>query len=58
LAIGAQLPDVEPATEGHDFTQEEANRHSEECVKLYNALRTKLGDLDTYWSVFDPTEQE
>ena len=57
-AIGAQLPDLEPATEGHDFTQEEVKRHSEECVKHYTALRTKLADLDTYWSVFDPTEQE
>jgi hypothetical protein len=57
-ALGSQLPDVEPATAGNDFSDEEVKRHSERCIKLSNTLRIKLGDLDTYWSVFNPTKQE
>lgn len=56
--IGAQLPDVAPATEGIDISAEEVKRHSEECIRLSTTLGNKLGNLDTYWSVFDPTEEE
>lgn len=56
--LGAHLPDVEPATGGTDFSQEDIDCHSRECVQLSNILKAKLGDLDTYWSVFDPTEPQ
>ncbi len=56
-SIGIQLPDVEPATAGVDHSDEEIKRHAEESRNLYNILKEKLGDLDTYWAVFDPTKQ-
>jgi Domain of unknown function (DUF5063) len=58
LSLGSQLPDVKPATENVDFSEEEIKCHTEECVKLSNTFRVKFGGLDTYWSVFDPTEQK
>jgi len=57
LAIGIQLPDVQPATSDIQFTEDEVQLHAKEFVDLSKVIGAKLGDLDTYWSVFDPTEQ-
>jgi Domain of unknown function (DUF5063) len=58
LFIGAHLPDVSPTTGGADFLNEDVERHSKECAQLSNILKIKLGNLDAYWSVFDPTEPQ
>lgn len=57
-SIAAQLPIVEPDTEGKDYSEEEVASHTEEYQKLTNSLRKKIGDLDTYGTVFDPTIRE
>jgi hypothetical protein len=57
-SIAAQLPVVEPDTEGEDYSEEEVASHSEEYQKLTTSLRKKINDLDVYWTVFDPTRRE
>ncbi|HTZ48603.1 MAG TPA: DUF5063 domain-containing protein [Verrucomicrobiae bacterium] len=58
LFLGAHLPDVPSATEGTDFSHEDVERHSRRCIQLSSTLKAKLGDLDTYWSIFDPTKSQ
>ena len=55
--VAAQLPNVEPATEGADYTQEEIENHGREYARVSALLRAKLGGLDVFWEVYDPTEE-
>ena len=57
-SIAAQLPIVEPDTEGEDYSEQQVASHSEKQLKLADSLRKKIGDMDTYWSVFDPTSNK
>lgn len=56
--VGARLPWVNPSTEGTDFTDESVAAHTNEQYQLSTKLREKLGNLDEYWDVFDPTQKE
>ncbi len=56
--VGARLPWVSPSTEGTDFTDEAVATHAREQYQLSTKLREKLGNLDEYWDVFDPTQKE
>jgi Domain of unknown function (DUF5063) len=48
------LPAVEPDTTSIDETPFDTEKWAELC----NALRGKIGPLDTYWKIFDSTENE
>ena len=51
-ASAARLPDVGPATD-----QAITGMTTEEWASLFEELRGFLGDLDTYWVVFDARNQ-
>ena len=57
-AVAAQLPIIEPDTEGEDRSAEQVASQSEKQLKLAASLRKKIGDMDTYWAVFDPTSKK
>ena len=57
-AVAAQLPIVEPDTEGEDYSQDQVASHSEKQLRLADSLRKKIGDMDTYRTVFDPMSKE
>jgi hypothetical protein len=56
--ITARLPCVSPSSEGTDFTDESITAHANEEYQLSTRLRERLGNLDEYWDVFDPTQKE
>jgi uncharacterized protein DUF5063 len=56
--IAVQLPNVEPATAGTDYTEQEVRAHTEEWSRISEKLRIKFGSLDSYWEIFDPMEKE
>jgi hypothetical protein len=48
------LPAVEPDTTSIDETPFDKEKWAEQ----FNALKGKIGSLDTYWKIFDSTENE
>jgi hypothetical protein len=56
--VAARLPWVSPSTDGTDFTDESIAAHANEQYQLSTRLRERLGNLDEYWDVFDPTQKE
>jgi hypothetical protein len=56
--VAARLPWVNPSTGGTDFIAESIATHTDEVYQLSERLRKKLGNLDGYWQVFDPTQKE
>jgi hypothetical protein len=52
------LPAVEPDTVGDDEESLAPEEWARLSLELANLLREKIGPLDTYWSVFDSTENE
>ena len=57
------LPDVELSDNDEQIkkntngaSRRKARQGEQEWGQLYNLLKEKLGDWDSYWQVFDPTE--
>src|SRR5712692_9558129 len=55
---GARLPWVNPAGDGLDSPPDSSSRHKQESTSIETMLREKLGRLNVYWDVFDPTQEE
>jgi hypothetical protein len=50
---------MNPTTSGvSELLPQSVEEHSKQCVGLATRLRKKLGTLDGYWEVFDPTEEK
>jgi len=58
IGEATSLPDVELNGDENPSNDNErqARRSHEEWQQLYNYLKQKLGDLNLYWQVFDPTK--
>ena len=56
--VGARLPWVNPATDSLDSPPDSSSLHKEQSLSIETMLREKLGKLNVYWDVFDPTQEE
>jgi Domain of unknown function (DUF5063) len=56
--VGARLPWVNPATDSLDSPSDSFSLHKQQFVSIETMLREKLGELNEYWEVFDPTQKE
>ena len=55
---GARLPWVNPAGDGLDSPPDSSSPHKQKSMSIETMLREKLGKLNEYWEVFDPTQKE
>jgi len=55
ISQAIRLPDIELADD-EDPDRPGTRRTHEEWKKLYEQMKTKLGESDLYWQVFDPTK--
>jgi len=56
--VGARLPWVNPASDGPDDSPDSFRLNRERFASIELMLREKLGKLNEYWEVFDPTQKE
>jgi hypothetical protein len=56
--VGARLPWVNPATDSLASSSDSFSLHRQQFVSIETMLREKLGKLNKYWEVFDPTQKE
>jgi hypothetical protein len=56
--VAARLPWVTPATDEVGTSDETTAAHKRKSMALETILKEKLGPLDGYWQVFDPTQRE
>jgi hypothetical protein len=56
--VGARLPWANPATDSLDSPSDSFSLHKQQFVSIETMLREKLGELNEYWEVFDPTQKE
>ena len=56
--VGARLPWVNPASGGLDSPADSSSLHRQQSVSIETMLREKLGKVNEYWEVFDPTQKE
>jgi len=56
--VGARLPWVNPATDSLDSPPDSSSLRNQQFVSIETMFREKLGQLNMYWEVFDPTQKE
>jgi hypothetical protein len=56
--VGARLPWVNPSTDSMNTPSDSFSLHKEQSVSLEAKLREKIGRVNAYWEVFDPTQKE
>jgi Domain of unknown function (DUF5063) len=56
--VGARLPWVNPASDGPSDSPDSCRLNRERSASIELMLREKLGELNLYWEVFDPTRKE
>ncbi len=54
--VGARLPWVNPTDD--DSPRGSSSSFKEQSLSIESMLRAKLGRLNVYWEVFDPTQKE
>jgi len=56
--VGARLPWVNPASADPDASPDSFRLNRERFASIELMLRERLGKLNVYWEVFDPTQKE